>query len=523
MAEASYTPPIESPEWYLLRLLRALQDRQLTIGRWDRYYDGDQPLAFASQKFRDAFGERFPAFTSNFCATVVDAVAERLEVQGFRFGGRGPDQQAWDIWQANDLDASSQQAQQEALIKGYSYALVEPSGEGYPTITIEDATEAIVEHDPRSLKRRRAALKRWVDDEGYLVVFLYLPEAVYKYRTKQKWTPEFSAWWSTAGPWDEGYVWRIWSAAQFAPMEVPGEEWPLPNRLGRVPLVELANRPRLRKGGQSEIAPIRSNQDAINKYRCDALITSEFAAYPQRYLLNYEPEQDDETGRAKEPFRAAIDRLWVVPPPDPDQPNPPELKIGQLDSASLEPYARMIELEVAHLSANSDVPFYRLLGGPQSVPPSAESIKSGESGLVRKLARAELFFGEGWEEVIRLGFLAQGNRQAAGYDLAETVWVDSETRNEAVRTDAVVKLHGAGIIDDELAWEMAGLTRQQITALRERREEAAKAAEAAGEGEGAGAPGLANGAGGAPELAPAPMGPRMGGARAPIVAGMATA
>lgn len=464
-----------------MRLLRQLQARQPDLQRWDGYFEGDQPLAFASQKFRDAFGERFPAFTSNFCGTVIEAVAERLEVAGFKFGSEAASESAWDLWQANDLDSASQQAHQEALIKGSAYGLVEPA-EGYPAITIEDALDTIVEHDPRTRRKRRAALKRWVDDEGRLVVYLYTPENIFKFRTRQKWLDEYSRWWLLPGPWEEGYQWRLWDAAAFEPYELPGEVWPAPNSIGVVPVVELPNRPRLSGQGQSDLAPIRSNQDAINKYRADALIASEFAAYPQRYLLNFEPETDEQTGRAKEPFRAAIDRLWIVPPPDPDLgENAPQVSIGQLPAASLEPYARMIELEVSHLASNSDVPFYRLLGGPQSVPPSGESIKSAEAGLERKISRAELFLGEGWEELLRVGLRAQGNTAAAEYRKAETVWVDSATRNEAVRTDAVVKLHGSKIIDDELAWEMAGLSRRQIAELKERKEAREAAAKAAGE------------------------------------------
>jgi hypothetical protein len=46
-----------------------------------------------------------------------------------------------------------------------------------------------------------------------------------------------------------------------------------------------------------------------------------------------------------------------------------------------------------------------------------------------------------------------------------------------VRTDAVVKLHTAGIADDELAWEMLGLSPEQIARIRERKAAAEEEAE----------------------------------------------
>ncbi len=64
---------------------------------------------------------------------VVDAPGERLEVQGFRFGDAEGDEDIWRrIWQENDLDAGSQLAHTEALMKGVAYALVEPQADGVP-------------------------------------------------------------------------------------------------------------------------------------------------------------------------------------------------------------------------------------------------------------------------------------------------------------------------------------------------------------------------------------------------------
>lgn len=493
MAEGT-APAIESPGWWLARLLKQLRARHTDMQLWDSYYRGKQPLAFASDKFREAFGDRFPAFTSNFCSLVVDGTSERLEVSGFRFGAPENDAKVWEIWQANELDAHSQLAHTEALIKGASYALVEPAvAGGIPTITIEDGLEAIVERNPRRPTERRAGLKAWVDDEGHVLAYVYLPDAIAKYRSRRPMGDRpLMAW--------PDQDWLTWSVDNFEPWQPQGEDWPLRNALGVVPLVELPNRPRLGRYGQSEVEPIRSNQDAVNKYRCDALIASEFAAFPQRYLLNYETATDPETGRAKEPFRAAIDRLWTVPPPDPDEEGNagPTPVMGQFAAASLEPYERMITLEVGHISSISRMPYTALLGNPQSVPASAESTKASEAGLIRKLGRSELFLGQGWEAVIRVALLAMESNLAK-VPVAETRWVDEETRNEAVRTDAVVKLHQEGIIDDEVAWEMAGLTRAQIDHMR--------AAKVAAEEAGAEAAPPPNPPG--PTLVPAPTGPRM--------------
>ena len=81
--------PAGSPEWWLARLLARLEARRLDLETFEAYYDGHQPLAFASQKFRDAFGSRFREFSSNFMSLVVDAPGEQRRVVAERVAG-GP-------------------------------------------------------------------------------------------------------------------------------------------------------------------------------------------------------------------------------------------------------------------------------------------------------------------------------------------------------------------------------------------------------------------------------------------------
>jgi len=73
-----------------------LNNRQVTLQRLSDYYDGRHRLAFTSEKFREAFGGMFSAFADNWCPLVVDAVEERLNVQGFRHGiDPKADKDAW--------------------------------------------------------------------------------------------------------------------------------------------------------------------------------------------------------------------------------------------------------------------------------------------------------------------------------------------------------------------------------------------------------------------------------------------
>ncbi len=461
-----------TPEWWLKRLLRRLETRAPALSVYDDYYNGRQPLAFASDKFREAFGDRFGSrtkpFTSNFSALVVDGTSERLAVQGFRFNDPKGDKDLWAIWQANDMDGESQIAHTEALVKGIAYALVTPGREGEdPVITVEDPLDAIVERDPLNRRRRLAALKRWIDDDQHMIVYVYLPDQIAKYRTRDRFEDRSITWEAEGGG-------DLPQSMVFERLEVPDEEWPLRNTLGVVPIVELPNRPRLKREGQSEIAAVMGNQDAINKYRVDALVAAEYAAFRQRWAIGLDIPTDPDTGKQVEPFKAAIDHLWVVPPSDPNDPNPPKVQFGEFAATDLGPYKNMIELEVGHMSSISRMPYHYLLGQPQAIPPSGESLKSSEAGLIRKIGKTQIYFGEGWEEAMRLALRAKDDERA---DLrtAETIWADEETQQVAAMADAAVKLHAEGILDDRGTLEFMGWTQTAIDRLMDRKAKAAEA------------------------------------------------
>ena len=49
----------------------------------ERYYRGDHDLAFATEKFENAFGTLFREFAMNLCPAICDAVKDKLRISGF--------------------------------------------------------------------------------------------------------------------------------------------------------------------------------------------------------------------------------------------------------------------------------------------------------------------------------------------------------------------------------------------------------------------------------------------------------
>lgn len=409
----------DSPLEIAEMLARELDTRASDLRKYDMYYRGNQPLAFAQQKFREAFGGMFATWSDNFCPLIVDSLAERIRVEGFRMtDDPQADKDAHEIWQRNGMDAGSNSAHTEAFISERSHVIVWGDSDGRPVLSPEHPAEVTVAFDPGNRRRRVAALKRYRDDWGTEHRTLYLPDAVYRWRQS------------------EG--------------NEPTELETLPNPLGVVPVVPLLNAPRLSGDPSSELARIIPIQDAINKTMVDALVASEYAAFPQRWVTGLEIIED-ENGQAVEPYKVDIAKLL--------QAEDPGAKFGQFQAADLSNYVRLVEGLVQHLASVSRVPFhYFLINGGQA--PSGESIKSAEAGLVSKARDRMRHFGESWEEVMRLAFKVQGDSRSEAFD-AETIWADPEYRTEGEHVDALLKLQTLGVPSQQL-WQDAGYSPSQI-------------------------------------------------------------
>jgi Phage portal protein, SPP1 Gp6-like len=423
-------------EWWLDRLGRELDGRLAEMARLQRYYEGHQPMALATSKYREEFFKIFGRWSDNFMSLVVQALEERLTVEGFSFGSKARNKRASDLWQANELDAGSQKAHREAIIKSECSIIVWP-GVNDPLIRVQKPEEVVVAYADDPLVRA-VAMKRWKSLDGRTLATLYWPDRLEKYV------------WLDRDP--QGRF----NKASWVPREIVGEAWPLPHEFGAVPVVPLVNDPDLDNRGHSEIGDVLPLQDALNKLYMDLLVGSEYGAFRQRWATGIEIPEDPETHKPLEKWKPAIDRLWHTPVPD--------AKFGDFEQTQLGGIISAIETTIQHIASKTRTPPHYLLGQMGSFP-SGESIKSVESGLVAKARRRQRDFGEAWEEVMRLAFRAAGDRIGGAYISAGTSWRNPETQNEAVITDAVVKQYQAGLVTREIAQQRLGYSPQQITEM----------------------------------------------------------
>lgn len=432
-------PAPQSPLWWLSKLVLELNGRQKQMDLMDRYYTGDHPLPFLTKahesKMRSEFRLLLEDSRSNFMGLVVDTVEERLKVEGFRLSAETDpvaDDASWAIWQANQMDAESQTAFVEALVKGVSYLSVW-AGDPYPTIAVEDPKQTIVGYVPGSnFRKRAAALKMWTDDwTGLRRANVYLPDGIYKFQRKETDTGSSDSALSQA-PWKE----------------LPDEF--VPNELDIVPIIPLRNRPRLLVEGVSELSDVFRIQNGINSILFLRALAAYFGAHKQRWATGIKLMEDEVTGKLREPFDVAIDKLWA----DED----PGVKFGEFDQTDLSGYIKSIDQNVQHIAITTRTPKHYLL--PEGQEPSGDAIQSAESGLVKKVEKKQRPFGEGLEEAMRLARTFAGEPDSP-VD-SEIVWAAARTESPGVITDAVLKQYAGGLIPWEAALERLGYSQTEI-------------------------------------------------------------
>lgn len=379
--------------------------RQLGYARYDQYLTGNQPLAFATEKFRSAFSKAFREFAYNRCGMVVDAHADRLQVAGFasddqpvadsdetRNGNRRKTlaQLAQELWDANRMDVREGQVTAEALGMGDSYVLVEVHPEtGAIHLWPQRAHEIRVCYLDTEPGVIDLAAKLWRAADKHLRLNLYFRDRIEKYRT------EF--------PVQDGTVSTLKPASFVTYQPETDTAWPVPLTPGdTVPVFAFANNAGVSAYGRSELHDVLPLQDAINKTLMDMLVTMEFAAFPQRVLINVDTD-DDETVENIRKFQSGVDRLLTLMGGSKAEGQP---SIAEFTAANIQQYISVGEFWDKAISRVSKVPVHYL--SMTGDFPSGRALRIAEAPFVAKLSDRQRAFGQVWTDAMTYALRLQG-------------------------------------------------------------------------------------------------------------------
>lgn len=438
------------------------EQRQTNYKLFYNYYMGNHALAFATEKFRNTFGNVFKEFAENMCATVVDSLSDRLEVVGFTSSeaemkveevpsntptpqpaqSRMPGMpevpkaqprkkvsqedpigaQALDIWERNNMDERAAEVHNESLMMGDSYAIVWPNDDMEAEIWPQYANECAVQYDPNNQKKILRGAKVWWDDlEGHWYLNIYTELGITKYLQKGT-SRTFNA------------REEAWTRIDF--VENPYE---------RVPMFHFPNRGR-KKRGISELVPIIPLQNAQNKSVMDMLIAMEFASFKQRWVVGLEVEYDEATGEPVEQLARnyGVDRLISF--------GDPETKVGQFDATDLNQFLKVQEKFWASAARVSGTPlhYFYIVEGDF---PSGEAMKSAEARFIKKISDRQTSYGNVWQDVMLFCMEIDGPQPGEDVRL-EVEWKDASPRSDAEIADTAVKKKAVGVSRSQILKEL---------------------------------------------------------------------
>jgi hypothetical protein len=437
------TPELDYLAWLRARASNRLDWQAARFRRYNDYFDGEEEIAQVriSSEERAMFQALREEAIGNWAELIVNAVNERLQIVGFRVGAGGSDTLAA-LWAASGMNADAELVNRDGLVGGSGFALVQGGPDGVE-ISAESPEETTVLYEPGSRRRRAAGYKRFTED----------PDD-YGADRREEWliTPDVIARW-------------------YGTDEEPDIQ---ANPAGVVGLVELTPQPRTKGAPRSELKSALPIQDRVNLTIWNRIVALDYSAFRQlwtsgvkmaRETVGQGPDGQPEI-KLKPPFELGPQRLWMA--------EDPAAKFGAIPASDLAGYLAAVEQDVEMLAAITQTPAHYLLG--KMVNLSADAIKAAEAGLVAKVGRRAAHLGEGWAEVARTALHLAGEPGAADPEL-EVLWADFETRSEAQRTDALVKMSTLGV-PQQVLWEKWGASPSEIRRWQQlaREDEAARAA-----------------------------------------------
>ncbi|MBK6750900.1 MAG: phage portal protein [Acidobacteria bacterium] len=397
--------------------------------RSERYYGGNHDLAFATDKFRNAFGSLFREFALNLCPAVCEAVRDKLRVVGFGVDGisAGGEMQAAGvrsdanrIWNANRMRIRAGEVHKEVLICADAYMIVWPDEAGNAVMYPNGAASVTVTYDDEQPGKIVRAAKYWRGADKRIRLNLFYPDSIEKYVSKE--TSEGS----------------LFDAAEFVPFvekerttpsaqsgghpsfvrrgasepEIGNPQSAIRNPYGIVPVFHFANNAGIGAFGRSELDAAIPIQDGLNKSMLDMLVAMEYSAFRQRWAAGIEVEVDND-GKVVPPFTAGVDHLWISQNAD--------ATFGDFATANLEQFLKVKDSFRGDIASVTGTPLHYFMQSQTRNTASGEALRKAETRFVAKVRDRQESFGQIWADAMQFALTIEG--KGSGVQLI-TDWED---------------------------------------------------------------------------------------------------
>lgn len=349
----------------------------------------------------------------------VDALDERLDVQGFRLPGvTTADDDLWAIWEQNNLSAESKLVHLDSLVYGSAYVVVGPSDDGDGVaITPESPLNMAAIYDTYQ-RRTRCAYQTYVEVDPLSPLYakqratLYLPD-------------------STIHVVNDGTRWELLDRDD--------------HDNDMVPVVPFLNRQRTGvRVGRSEITAAWKNTiDRASRHMVAMEGIREFFGAPKMMILGAaESAFQKADGTTKSAWETYLGRVLALEVND-DGDMPQVVRFAGEDPGAV---IRLVDHERHHMAGLTGLPPQYLGIFSDGNPASADAIRMSDYRLQKKADRKAVQFGDCWEQVMRLAVQVRDGRVSDEMMRLESDWAPTGVPTPAADTDALTKQVAAGLI-----------------------------------------------------------------------------
>jgi Phage portal protein, SPP1 Gp6-like len=433
------------------------QAQERAIVRAREYHDGEQAV-FLTARLKEflglnADGNENATFRLNVCRVVVEALSERMLIDGFDASDDTVKAWAEEAWQGARMDAFSNNVHIEALRDGESFVIVDWDAEAgrvrffsnprYTSIQASgDGFGVVIFYPNNDISQRPLfAVKRWsefVDPNSRTVIrqraTFYFDNRIEKY------------WFSGAG----------WVPTT----DADTEPWPIPwvghdgKPLG-MPVIHFHN-----KGLRSEAWDAIPIQDAINKTFVDLLAQADLTAFRIFVALGFIPTSDGKTFDGSNGMDIAPGQVIGTTAP-----------VGQadfkaIDGAPLSGTLDMLQHLLLFLAMVTGTPLARFqITGNR---PSSDTLKQQEEPLLAKVRNREVLFGDNWEDALNIARRVYNtfSKQAKLDETIEfgTIWADASARTDTEKFAEWTTMKAMGI-PRRYIWKEMGYDQDTIDTM----------------------------------------------------------
>ena len=403
------------------------------------YAEGRHNLLFATEKFRNAFGELFREFADNMLDSIIDEPTSRARLQSWSANVDTDADLIQQWWRKVRGPSRQRVTHRNAFRVGDGVAMVWPDSTGFPRLYVHEAAEWSLVYSTDDPDLLAVATRVWREGKVWRATVI-TPDTIERYVAKAA---------ADAG---------IPSADTFTPYDTAGQAavetnpWGMP--VGHFPVDEVS------RYGTSVISDCMSLQDALNKSVADMLTAMEAVAYPQRWATGLQVEKRPD-GTEVNPMESGANRLiWS---------GSKDAQFGSFPQGDLNGFLDVQDALRLELARKGRLPAHAVHLRGAAAPPSGVSLLVADGRAIKRVRDAE----DQWE--LTWAYLGALALRMMGHDVdpddLSIEWSDPSTRDEKALMETLAVKKELGVSDRQILTE-AGYSQEEIDRMAAEVEEA---------------------------------------------------